>query len=374
MKIICLQENFKKGLNIVQNIIGKNLTLPILNNLLLTTDKKQLKLSATDLEIAITNYIICKIEKEGGITIPAKTIFNFVNNLPNKKIEINIKNNIIYLKCDNFKSNIKGLDIKDFPIIPKIKNEPILEISSTELRKSLEQVVNFTSLSDIRPEITGILFNFSSDKEIKFVATDSFRLGEKIVYFKNNKISKDYRGSVIIPNKTTQELIRIISNLEKDDESLVKISIENNQILFNLSKIQIVSKLIEGNYPSYQQLIAKQFETSVLIDREELLKAVKLSSFFSSKINDVRLKINSKNSLISVFSQDIELGENLSELKGEIKGKDLEIIFNHRYLLDGLNGVTSKKVFIGLNGETSPGIIKPEGDNTFNYVIMPIKL
>ena len=126
MKIICLQENLKKELNIVQNIIGKNLTLPILNNILLNTEKKQLKLSATDLEIAITNYVTCKIEKEGSITVPAKLLVNFINNLPNKKIEINVKNNIINLKCENYKSNIKGLDSNDFPIIPKIKSEPIL--------------------------------------------------------------------------------------------------------------------------------------------------------------------------------------------------------------------------------------------------------
>jgi len=373
MKIICLQENLKNGLNIVQNIIGKNLTLPILNNILLTTDKKQLKLSATDLEIGITNYILCKIEKEGGITLPAKILVNFVNNLPNKKIEITIKNNIAYLRCENFKSNIRGLDVKDFPIIPKIKNEPILEINSLNLKNTLEQIVNFTSFSDIRPEITGVLFDFSSNKEIKFVATDSFRLGEKTISLKNNKIKKDYQGSVIIPSKTIQELIRIISNQEEKEE-MVEISLENNQILFNLPKIQIISKIIEGTYPAYQQLISKQFETSVSIEREELLKAVKISSFFSSKINDVRLRINSKKSIIEVFSQDIELGENLSELQAEIKGKDLEVIFNHRYLFDGLNSVNSKKVFLGFNGEVSPGVIKPEGDDSFNYIIMPIKL
>ena len=370
MKIICLQENLKNGLN----IIGKNLTLPILNNILLITDKKQLKLSTTDLEIAITNYIICKTEKEGGITVPARILVNFINNLPNKKIEISIKNNIIYLKCDNFKSNIKGLDIKDFPIIPKIKNEPTLEVNYLTLKNALEQVINFTSFSDIRPEITGVFFNFSSDKEIKIVATDSFRLGEKIIYLKDNKINKNNQGSVIVPGKTIQELIRILSNLEKDEEGLVKISIENNQILFNFSKIQIISKLIEGSYPNYQQLMSKQFETNILINKEELVKAIKLSSFFSSKINDIRLKIDSKKSLISIFSQDIELGENLSDLQAEVKGKDLEIIFNHKYLLDGLNSINTKRVFIGFNGETSPGIIKPEGDDSFNYVIMPIKL
>jgi len=371
MKIICLQENFKKGLNIVQNIIGKNLTLPILNNIFLSTEKKQLKLVTTDLEMAITNHIPCKTEKEGGITVPAKLLVNFINNLPNKKIEISVKNNIIYLKCENYKSNIKGLSAKDFPIIPKIKSDPILEIDALKFKSSLEQIINFVSFSDIRPEITGVFLNFSSDKKIKFVATDSFRLGEKILDVKNIKIKKGEQNSIIIPYKTAQELIRIIADQE---EGVIKISIENNQVLFDLSKIQIISKLIEGSYPSYQQLISQQFETNVSIDREELIKAIKLSSFFSSKINDVRLRINPKKSLIEAFSQDVDLGENLSELKGELKGKDLEIIFNHKYLLDGLNSIKSKKVILGFNGEVSPGIVKPEGDSGFTYVIMPIKL
>jgi len=371
MKIICLQENLKKELNIVQNIIGKNLTLPILNNILLSTEKKQLKLSATDLEIAITNYVTCKIDKEGSITVPAKLLVNFINNLPNKKIEINVKNNIINLKCENYKSNIKGLDAGDFPIIPKIKSEPILEINSTSLKNSLEQIINFTSLSDIRPEITGIFFDFSLSKEIKLVTTDSFRLGEKIINLKDSKIKKQEQGSVIIPYKTAQELIRVISS---QDEEIIKISVENNQILFNFSKAQIISKLIEGGYPNYQQLVSQQPETTILVNKEEFTKAIKLSSFFSSKINDVRLKINAKKSLIEIFSQDAELGENFSEIEAEIKGKDLEIIFNHKYLLDGLNSISSKRVLLGLNTESGPGVIRPEGDNSFNYVIMPIKL
>lgn len=372
MKIVCLQENFKKGLNTVQNIIGKNLTLPVLNNILLSSEKKQLKLSATDLEVAIIDYIPCKVEKEGSITIPAKTLVNFVSNLPNKKIEINLKNNITHLKCENYKSSIKGLNAKDFPIIPKIKSEPILEISSFKFKNSLEQVINFTSFSDIKPEITGIFFDFSSSKKIKLVATDSFRLGEKLINLKINKTREGDLTSIIIPYKTAQELIRIISNQE--EEEIIKISIENNQVLFNLPKIQIISKLIEGSYPNYQQLISDQFETTISIEKEELIKAIKLSSFFSSKINDVRLKINSKKSLLEIFAQDVELGENLSELKGGIKGKDLEIIFNHKYLLDGLSNIEAKKVNLGFNGEVSPGIIKAEGDPSFTYVVMPIKL
>jgi len=371
MKIICLQENLKNGLNMVQNITGKNLTLPILNNILLTIEKKQLKLSTTDLEMAITSQVSCKIEKEGSITIPAKLLVNFINNLPNKKIEASVKNNIIDLKCENYKSNIKGLDAKDFPIIPKIKAEPILELDAFNFKEALEQVINFVSISDIRPEISGVLFDFSSEKRIKLVATDSFRLGEKILEIKNNKIKKSELNSVIIPYKTIQELIRIISNQK---ENLLEISIESNQILFKLPEVQIISRLIEGNYPNYQQLISKQFDTTAIIEREELIKAVKIGSYFSSKINDIRLKINSKKSRIEAFSQDIELGENSSEIKSDIKGKDVEIIFNHRYLLDGLNNINTEKIVIGFNGEISPGIIRPEGKDDFTYIIMPIKL
>ena len=371
MKIICLQENFKKGLLNVSNITGKNLTLPILNNILLNTDKKQLKLSTTDLEMAIISQIQCKIEKEGDITVPAKLLVNFINNLPNNKININIKNNIISLKCENYNSFIKGLDAKDFPIIPKIKNDPIIEIDSFEFKNALEQVINFVSISEIRPEISGVLFDFNDEKKAKFVATDSFRLGEKTLNIKNSKIKKGERKLIIIPYKTIQELIRIISNSKNN---ILKISIENNQILFDLKENQIISRLIEGNYPNYQQLIAKQFDTTIITTREELIKAVKIGSFFSSKINDLRLKINSKKSQIEVFSQDIELGENVSQINSEIKGKDVEIIFNHKYLLDGLNNINTEKVIIGFNGETSPGIIRPEGKDDFIYIIMPIKL
>ena len=292
--------------------------------------------------------------------------------MPNKKIEIQTKEDVLYLKCENFKSNIKGLNSKDFPIIPKIKDRPVLEISSLKFKNALEQIINFVSFSEIRPEISGVLLDWGSNKKLKLVTTDSFRLGEKLIDLKNNKAKKNEQTSIILPYKTAQELIRIISNQE--EEGIVQISLENNQILFNLNKTQVISRLIEGNYPNYQQLISQQFETNVLIKREELLKAIKLSSFFSSRINDVRLKINSKKSLIEVFAQDIELGENLSELETEIKGKDLEIVFNHKYLLDGLSNISTEKIFFGFNGESSPGIIKPERDTSFTYVVMPIKL
>ncbi len=369
MEIFCLQENFKKSLNIISNIIGKNLNLPILNNILLTIEKKRLRLISTDLEIAITHWTSAKVKKEGEITIPAKLLSDLINNLPNKKIEIKTKGDSLYIKCENFKSMIKGVDSKEFPIIPKIKGESIVNVGASKLKQALGQVVNFTSLSDIRPEISGVLSKINS-KEIKFIATDSFRLGEKTISLKGNKIKT--KKSVIIPFKTVQELIRILG--EQDKEEIIEIIIEQNQILFKTPDTQLISRIIEGNYPNYEQLISKQFETTLILDKDEFLNTVRVTSLFSSKINDIRLKVVSKKSLVEIFAQDMEIGENVSELKGEIKGKEMEIVFNHKYLLDGLNNIDSNKVMLGLNGETNPGILKPVGDPSFIYVIMPIKL
>ncbi len=370
MEITILQENIKKGISIVQNIIGKNLTLPVLNNILLTVENKRLKLTATDLEMAITHWTSCKIKKEGKVTVPAKLFSEFVNNLPNKKIEIRAKNDLLQVKCENFKSAVKGIESKEFPLIPKIKGESIVKLEALKLKEAFGQVVNFASLSDIRPEISGILAQFTS-KEIKFVATDSFRLGEKTITIKGNQ-NKIKQAEVIIPLRTVQELIRILSEQEKDE--LIEISIEQNQILFKTSNTQIISRLIEGKYPNYEQLISKQFETSLTLDRAELLNNVKITSLFSSKINDLRLKIIPKKSLVEMFAQDIEVGENTSQLEGEAKGKEVEIVFNHKYLSEGLNNINAGKVMIGLNGDSNPGIIKPVGDSSFVYVIMPIKL
>lgn len=369
MEIVCLQENLKKGINTIQNIIGKNLTLPILNNILLVVEKKRLKLVSTDLEMAITHWTSGKVKKEGEITLPAKLLSDLVNNLPNKKIEIKTKDSSLQIKCENFKSIIKGMDSKEFPIIPKIKNGSVMKIKTSELKQALSQVVNFASLSDIRPEISGIFMDFNS-KGIKFVATDSFRLGEKILLLKGNK--HEIKKAVIIPLRTAQELIRILS--EQDKEEMVEILIEQNQILFKTPDSQLISRLIEGTYPNYEQLISKQFETSLILNKEEFTNLVKVSSLFSSRINDIKLRVIPKKSLVEISAQNVEVGENLSEIKGEIKGKETEIVFSHKYLLDGLNNILGDKVMFGLNGEANPGILKPAGDPSYIYVIMPIKL
>jgi len=368
MNIICLKENLKKALNIVEKIIGRNLTLPILNNILLITENNKLKISATNLEIGINCWISGKIKEKGSITIPAKLINDFVNNLPNEKIELKVKNKQLELKCNKFKSTLKGLSADDFPIIPEIKSQPILIIKNNLLKNSFSQVVNMASISESRPEISGIYMNFFK-KTIKLAATDSFRLAEKNIDINSKELKEE---SIIIPHRTVLEVIRIL-NEKEDQEEDVKISLSDNQILFDLNDTQIISRLIDGQYPDYQQIIPANSETEVIINRSELINNIKVASLFTGKVDDIKMFINPKKSLVEILSKDADIGENRSKIEAEIKGKEVEVIFNYRYILDGLNNIYSDKVIIGLNDNIKPVLIRPVGDLSYSYIVMPIK-
>lgn len=364
MKFVCLQENFKRDLNIAQNIIGRNLTLPILNNLLLQTEEGRLKISATNLEIGVNTWTSGKVEKDGAITCPARILASLVNNLPNKKVELEVKGNNLLIKCENFKTTIKGLPADDFPIIPKIKEAPLMEAENGLFKDALNQVVGVTALSESRPEIAGVLFSFERN-DLRLAATDSFRLAEKVIFFASKK--PDAKKTLIVPQRTAQELIRILG----EREGKVKIVLGHNQVLFDMGEAQLVSRLIEGQYPDYQQIIPKSFNYQVGVERELLLNSVRVAGIFSSKVNNITLVL--KKGQLEVLSNDADLGENRSQVPAEIKGGDLSVNFNYRYILDGLTNISSKKVFLGMNSESSPMVIRPAGEDDYLYIIMPIK-
>jgi len=374
MQIICLQEKLKQALNITERIIGRNLTLPILNNLLLSTEDNKLKISSTNLEIGINCWLTGKIQKRGSITVPARLISDLVSNLPNKKIELKVKDQQLELKCEKFKAVLKGLTAEDFPIIPKIKDKPIIKISGHTLKNSFSQVVEMVSFSESRPEISGIYMKFDKNT-IKLAATDSFRLAEKNIEIKTNQQLKGQ--SIIIPQRTIQELIRISGEKELSANKQgqeVEIILSGNQVLFDLEEAQVISRLIEGQYPDYQQIIPDSFQTQVVISREELINNIKIASLFSGKINNIKLAIDPKKSLIEITAKDVDIGENKSQIETKIKGKGVEIIFNYRYLLDGLNNIFSDKIVLGLNTNANPIVIRPVGDASYTYLVMPIKV
>jgi len=374
MRLLIFQEKLKEGLNIVERISMKSLTLPILNNILLSTEKNFLNLTSTDLEIGINWWTLTKIEKEGSITIPGRLFSSFINLLPNKKIKLEEKNNILFIECENYKTQIKGLPADEFPIIPKINKEEFVCINTSFLCQSLSQITDIAVLSTTRPEISGVYFSLQK-KLITIAATDSFRLGEKKIFLKNDSsVKKDY--SLILPQKTVKEIVNIFN----DKKGEIKMYFSPNQILFEYlmpetphPQIQLISRLIEGEYPNYQEIIPKKYTTQLTVDRNEFVNQIKTASLFTGKINEVKIKIDPNKKIIEAFSQSPEVGEYQSSIAGKIKGEPIEISFNHRFLLDGLLSVKSSEVIFELNGDSGPGVLKPVGDDSYIYVVMPIK-
>jgi len=375
MKISCTQENLNQGLNIVSHIAGRNSNLPILANILIKVSDKIITLSTTNLEIGITVDIRGKIEKEGEFSVDAKLFSNYIALLPKERIDLELINDELKIECSNQKTKIKIQNATDFPLIPKVdKNNPYL-ISVKELKNSIPEVVFAAANSEIRPEISGVLMDFIENKLI-LAATDSYRLTEKKIELlqKNNQDNK-----IIIPVKTLQELWRILG-VFKDDISLedtdnIEIYLNENQIMFSYNGVDLISRVIEGQYPPYNQIIPQKFQTLIKLNNTELIKIVKTSSLFAkSGIYDIKLDFSDdeKNHLI-ITSSSSQTGESVAKLEAEIKGENNFIVLNYRYLLEGLQNINSERVVIEANDKNSLCILRPEGIDNYLYLIMPIR-
>jgi DNA polymerase-3 subunit beta len=377
MKIISLQENLKKGISIVSHITSKNINLPILNNILIKADEGSIDLIATNLEIGIIHSVRGKIEKPGKITIDAKIINEYINFLPQEKITFIVKDENVKIECSNYKTKIKGESAKEFPLLPEIEESNIINTSLAEFKKALSQVVFAVSKSESRIELSGVLFALSDDK-LSMVATDSYRLAEKTIDINIEKNKNlDENNKIIIPAKTAQEVLRIASNLSDDldsSEKKVKLYINENQIVFEIDDSKIISRLISGQYPDYKQIIPEKKETEIIVSRQELIRAIKASSIFSkSGINDINISVNSEKKEIIISSLSSQTGESIINLNGEIKGKNNDITLNFRYLLDGLNNIDSDNVRVFIVDNNTPCVIKNEKEDSYLYIVMPIK-
>jgi DNA polymerase-3 subunit beta len=372
MKILTLKESLKNGLAIVERVAGKNLTLPILNNVLIETSKNFLILSTTNLETAIRHRFLVKTEKEGKTTVPVKFLLNLISLLPGEKITLEEKNKSLFISCEDYKSSIKSLNPEDFPIIPKIEQANFIEINNLPFCRGISQLVDFCSNTQVRPELTGVFFNFQKNK-LHIAATDGFRLAEKILFLEKS-IFQEY--SFILPQRTSRELVNIFG----EKEGKIKIYFSPNQIVFEYPsekepnfQTQIISRLIDGEYPKYQEIIPQKYETKATLFHSAFLNQIKTASLFSSKSNEIKIKPNLKKSGLEVFSENQEVGENQSFLKCELEGKETGASFNYRFLLEGINSIKSQKVVFEINGDEGPAVLRPVGDQSYLYVVMPIK-
>ncbi|AKM82258.1 TPA: DNA polymerase III subunit beta [Candidatus Berkelbacteria bacterium] len=366
MIVSCTQENLAKGLGLVGRSVGTRTTLPVLNNILIKTEKGRLKLSATDLEIGIHTWVGAKVDEEGALTIPAKLLLDYINTNNDKTIDFSAKDLTLHLKSEHYKANIKGIDAAEFPLIPEVKKAESLEIPVASFLNAITKTLISTALDESRPVLAGVFFK-AKGNTLKMVATDSYRLSEQTVIL-NKKI--DNEVVFIVPQKTLAEVGRILSNAGE----VVIVSAGENQVEFKLGETILVSRLIEGTFPDYEQIIPKTVKTTVVVKASLFSNAIKMASLFAREsANNIKLKIEAPDK-VSVLAVSPHLGDNTSEITGQVSGEGIEIAFNAKFLSDVLAVINSENVKLELSSNLAAGLIKAEKDNNFLYVIMPLRV
>ena len=389
MKVSCLQENLAKGLSIVGRAVASRSTLPVLSNVLLATDNGKLKLSANNFELGINCWVGAKIEEEGAITIPARLLGEFVNSLPPERIDMELdeETQTLNLRCERFESNIKGIDAQEFPAVATATEDDIaIKLDPESLRTMIKQVVFAAATDESRPVFTGVLLQFDDDI-LTMVAADGFRISVKAAKL-NQSVADTLEEvglsngssapSLIIPARALMELSRVSG----DQEQLIDLIItpSRRQILFHLQDIELVSQLIEGDFPDYNRIIPQGHTTRSVLDTANFLKAVRISHLFArDAANIVRLEIEPSgdellNGRITLAATSAELGDNVADLDASIEGDAVEIAFNAKYLIDVLSVIESPQFALETSTASSPGVFRAIGDEFFTHVIMPMHI
>ncbi len=378
MKISCLQENLAKGLATVGRAVAARSTLPVLSNILLESDEGRLRLASTNLEIGVSCWIGARVEEEGRITVPARLLIEFVNSLPSGQIDIELseKTQTLNLKCARFEANIKGIDASEFPDVPtaeSIGGRNNLHLDAATFRKMIEQAVFAAATDESRPILTGVLAQFHQGG-LTLAAADGFRLS---VTSADVGADLDETISVIIPARALSELGRVAGDQEEPIEMIITPS--RNQILFHLTSTDLVSQLIDGNFPDYNQIVPKNHTTRTLVSTQELLKAVKMAFLFArDAANIIKFSIVPGNELtpgqLIVTGTSAEFGDNVSEIDAAVEGSSIEIAFNARYMIDALSVMGTAEVTLETSTSSSPGVLRPVGGADFLCVIMPMHI
>jgi DNA polymerase-3 subunit beta len=361
MKITVTQENLNRALNIVSRIASSRTTLPILNNILMRTDNGQLSLTTTNLELFITSSLNAKIIKDGVVTIPANLITEFVNNLPKTNIDLELVDGKLKIKAGNYNSIINTVPPDDFPDLPSSKVNIKFEVDSEIFKIAANQVTIAASSDTTRPVLTGVyLHTFNSN--LYMTATDGYRLAERQIMPQKSNISS------IIPSTTINEVVRVVNDVDK----AIQIQINDEQIIFEVNNIKIISRLIDGNFIDYRQLIPLKTENSAVLDKSEFIQATKIAELFAREsAESIIIKTNFKKQILSINSITSEFGENSSEIEGQIMG-DSSTTLNAKYLLSALNVIEGDKIKFGFNSKLSPTLVVGEDDN-YKHIIMPVK-
>jgi DNA polymerase-3 subunit beta len=374
MKVSCMQANLARGLSVVGRAVATRSTLPVLSNILLSTEESRLKLSATNLEIGITCWVPAKVEREGATTIPARLLADFVNSLSGEKVDLELitRTQTLNVKCGRSEANIKGIDAQEYPLILVPEDEVPIRIGIDELQQMVDRVAFAAATDESRPVLTGVQAELGPEV-FTFAAADSYRLSVCSMPLERGP---ETLMSVIIPARALQELRRIAS---EETTVEVRVAPNRNQIFFHLDSVDLVSQLVEGAFPDYKQIIPQSYSTRTVVSTGEFLKAVRIAAIFArdaANICQLHVAPNGQagNGRLIVSANSAEHGDNVSELDARVEGPPIDIAFNARYLQEALSVIDTAEVALETRDPSNPGVIKPVGGGDFTHIIMPMQV
>jgi DNA polymerase-3 subunit beta len=368
VKLSVMQENLARGLSVVSRAVSSRSTLPVLANVLLRTEDAGLKLTATNLEIGITYWVPGKIDTDGATTVPARLLTDLVGSLPSaERVDLELQGaDTLHLRCGRFATHVKGIDADEFPAIQTAGERPTTRVSQKVLRRALDETTFAAASDEARPILTGVLARFEGSR-LTLAAADNYRIAVRTI----DILDPVESASVVIPARALAELGRVLA--DTDDPVELVLSQARNQVLFHLEGIDVVSRLIDGQFPNYQTVIPAAHATRVELDREELLRAVRPAALIaSSSANIVKLQVGDEGAGVTVTAA-AEVGDYTGDVEATVEGDSTTIAFNARYLNDVLANVDADRFSVELNGPLSPGVFRPVGDDDYVHVVMPVR-
>ncbi len=364
MKIECVKEKLQNAVSKAEKIVSKNINTPVLSCLLLETKGNELLIRATNLDLGIEITIPIKKEKDGKVCVPANILSSFLNSLSDdKNIKIEEKEGILAVSTERNHADIKMMTTEDFPTIPTIEDGKVCKINTKELQNGIKSVIYSASTSSVKPELASV-YVYSNEENLIFVSTDSFRLAEKII---KTKKKVDLSG-VLIPAKNAADLLKIVEGIEED----VELNSTKNQISFSLPGMYIISRVIDGTFPDYKQILPKEEKTRVVLLKQDLINTLKTSNIFSDNFNQINISVNPKEKNIETKTKNSNIGESVNKINANIEGEEIIINFNFRYITDCLASVPQDSVSLSFNGINKPLVIRGSTDKNFTYLVMPM--
>jgi len=375
MNISVMQENLARGLQTVSRAVSSRATLPVLANVLLKTQDAGLKLTATNLEIGISSWVPGKVEGEGEITVPAKLITDLVASLPNQRIdlELSVKDRTLKLTCGGSRASIKGIEADEFPVVAVIGEAPTTAIPSRALREALTEVVFAAASDESRPILTGVLTRFAGET-VTLAAADNYRIAVRTLAVARPVAAE---LTIVVPARSYAELVRILP--DSDDPIEVTVTPNRSQALFHVEGTDLVSRLIEGQFPNYEPVVPKRdaWTARAVVDRETFLAGTRRASIFArDSANIVKVEVGgdgSDGAGIAITAHAADVGDNADSLEAAVEGSPTTIAFNARYLIDVLANLGSDEAALELSGPLAPGVIRGVGKDDYVHVIMPVR-